>query len=79
MNAHVVAEAEVVGPYLAIGYQEQAVVRASSETAILRPGVGTQDYVHFAARRVEDPLPARWLAYVIPCQRFAETLAGNCA
>jgi hypothetical protein len=22
---------------------------------------------------------ARWLAYAIPCQRFAETLACNCA
>ena len=32
--------------------------------------VGTRDYVHFAAQ---------WLAYALPCQRFADILAGNCA
>ena len=33
-------------------------------------GVGTQKKADFAAQ---------WLAYAIPCRRFAETLAGNCA
>ena len=33
-------------------------------------GVGTQDDVDFAAQ---------WLAYAIPCRRFAEVLADNCA
>src|SRR5262245_24377066 len=32
--------------------------------------VGTRNDASFAAR---------WLAYALPCQRFAETLAGNCA
>ena len=32
--------------------------------------VSTRDDASFAAR---------WLAYALPCQRFAETLAGNCA
>ena len=32
--------------------------------------VSTRDYVHYEAQ---------WLAYVIPCQRFAEALAGICA
>jgi len=33
-------------------------------------GVGTQDETLFAAQ---------WLAYALPCQRFAEALAGHCA
>jgi hypothetical protein len=33
-------------------------------------GVGTRDDVDFAAQ---------WLAYAIPCRRFADALAGNCA
>jgi hypothetical protein len=35
-----------------------------------RYGVGTQEDVDFAAQ---------WLAYAIPCRRFAEVLADNCA
>jgi hypothetical protein len=35
-----------------------------------RYGVGTQDDVDFAAQ---------WLAYAIPCRRFADALAGTCA
>ena len=35
-----------------------------------RNSVGTQDDVDFAAQ---------WLAYAIPCRRFADVLAGNCA
>ena len=33
-------------------------------------GVGTQENADFAAQ---------WLAYAIPCRRFADALAGNCA
>jgi hypothetical protein len=33
-------------------------------------GVGTQKKADFAAQ---------WLAYAIPCRRFAEVLADNCA
>ena len=33
-------------------------------------GVGAQDNVDFAAQ---------WLAYAIPCRRFADALADNCA
>ena len=33
-------------------------------------GVGTQEDVDFAAQ---------WLAYALPCRRFAEVLADNCA
>src|SRR6516162_6350601 len=35
----------------------------------------------FARRRhpEKDSFAAQWLAYAPPCQRFAETLAGNCA
>jgi len=33
-------------------------------------GIGTPDYIAYAAR---------YPAYTRPCQRFAETLAGNCA
>ena len=33
-------------------------------------GVGTQDDVDFAAQ---------WLAYAIPCRRFADILADTCA
>src|SRR5262245_13362403 len=33
-------------------------------------GVGTQDEKTFALQ---------WLAYALPCQRFAEALAGHCA
>ena len=33
-------------------------------------GVGTQN---------RNLSRAQWLAYAPPCQRFAETLAGNCA
>jgi hypothetical protein len=32
--------------------------------------VGTQNFVHFEAQ---------WLAYVIPCRRFAATLASDAA
>jgi len=35
-----------------------------------RNDVGTQDEGTFAAQ---------WLAYALPCQRFANTLAGICA
>jgi hypothetical protein len=35
-----------------------------------RNGVGAQDDVDFAAQ---------WLAYAIPCRRFADVLADNCA
>ena len=35
-----------------------------------RNSVGTQDDVDFAAQ---------WLAYAIPCRRFACTLTGTCA
>jgi hypothetical protein len=35
-----------------------------------RNDVGTQDEGTFAAQ---------WLAYALPCQRFAEALAGICA
>jgi len=35
-----------------------------------RYGVGTQDDVDFAAQ---------WLAYAIPCRRFADVLADTCA
>jgi len=35
-----------------------------------RNGVGAQDDVDFAAQ---------WLAYAIPCRRFADALADNCA
>jgi hypothetical protein len=33
-------------------------------------GVSTRDDVDFAAQ---------WLAYALPCRRFAEVLADNCA
>jgi hypothetical protein len=29
--------------------------------------------------RNDDSFAARWLAYTLPCQRFAGTLAGVCA
>ena len=35
-----------------------------------RNDVGTRD---------EGPFAAQWLAYVLPCQRFADALAGICA
>ena len=31
-----------------------------------------------SAPRIET-FAAQWLAYALPCQRFAETLTGNCA
>ena len=35
-----------------------------------RNDVGTRD---------EGPFAAQWLAYALPCQRFADALAGICA
>ena len=49
------------------GARDGAPVRVAFHVA---KRVSTRDYVHYEAQ---------WLAYVIPCQRFAETLAGNCA
>jgi hypothetical protein len=44
---------------------------APTHVAFRQPnGVGTQDDVDFAAQ---------WLAYALPCRRFAEVLADNCA
>jgi len=51
----------------------QAAARNNAPTRVAfrqRYGVGAQNDVDFAAQ---------WLAYAIPCRRFADALADNCA
>jgi hypothetical protein len=48
--------------------------------------IGLRDPFAFSVRclnhcttRDESTFAAQWLAYALPCQRFANTLAGICA
>ena len=57
-----------------------------SQTAPGRAGARNSAPVHIAFQneysvgaRFSLTFAAQWLAYAIPCRRFAETLAGNCA
>ena len=46
--------------------------------ALARPDVLPSTICTVSAPRIET-FAAQWLAYALPCQRFAEALTGNCA